>query len=226
MRSWNPYAFADTKLFLLILICLLLLICAAVWRLPGVTDKNRILSRILLVFWIFTILSATFLGRDSTSAGRANLHLFWTIRRAWNTHSGLHWYFIIGNIALFVPLGFLNAASWKPLRSWWKIMLTGFLFSAAIEITQYVTLLGLCEADDMMHNTFGAFLGYQLYTGVQYLFRTYGNAGKNVSVIERQYEYHRKQQGKAALLFIGFVVLLFLLMIAVNNPDWSQVSLF
>lgn len=35
--------------------------------------------------------------------------------------------------------------------------------SLAVILIQYVMGTGLCELDDLMHNTFGAFVGYQMF---------------------------------------------------------------
>lgn len=64
------------------------------------------------------------------------------------------------NILLFVPLGFLIARIW-PLH-WWQIMLIGMLTSAAIEIVQLVTKLGMLDVDDWIFNTLGTALGIDL----------------------------------------------------------------
>jgi glycopeptide antibiotics resistance protein len=37
------------------------------------------------------------------------------------------------------------------------------MFSAAIEITQYFTGRGLCEFDDVFHNTLGACIGFIIW---------------------------------------------------------------
>lgn len=67
---------------------------------------------------------------------------------------------IVINILLFVPLGFLIARIW-PLH-WWQIMLIGMLTSAAIEIVQLVTKLGMLDVDDWIFNTLGTALGIEL----------------------------------------------------------------
>lgn len=64
------------------------------------------------------------------------------------------------NILLFVPLGFLIARIW-PLH-WWQIVLIGTLTSAAIEIVQLVTKLGMLDVDDWIFNTLGTALGIDL----------------------------------------------------------------
>lgn len=63
------------------------------------------------------------------------------------------------NIALGVPLGFLLSFIMNS-RSWWKVGLVGFLFSSVIELNQLIFKRGLCEFDDVFHNTLGCVIGY------------------------------------------------------------------
>lgn len=64
------------------------------------------------------------------------------------------------NILLFVPFGFLIARIW-PLH-WWQVMLIGTFTSAAIEIVQLATKLGMLDVDDWIFNTLGMALGIDL----------------------------------------------------------------
>lgn len=76
-----------------------------------------------------------------------------------------YWYFIVGNILLFVPLGvILMHVVRKKHRIAWCVGLCFFL-SVLIEALQYVTGTGLCELDDVMHNTFGGGIGVLLIWG-------------------------------------------------------------
>ena len=67
------------------------------------------------------------------------------------------------NVALFYPLGLLPALLLNrkrhPLLRTAVITLLFLLFSCAIEYAQLHFALGLCEVDDVLHNTLGAFLG-------------------------------------------------------------------
>ena len=67
---------------------------------------------------------------------------------------------IVINILLFIPLCFLITRIW-PLR-WWQVMLIGVFTSAAIELLQLVTKLGMLDVDDWIFNTLGTSLGIGL----------------------------------------------------------------
>jgi len=66
----------------------------------------------------------------------------------------------LGNLAFFVPFGvlvyMLLIDARRPLLS---TVLVGFAASLTIETAQYVFALGYSDIDDLLMNTFGAFLG-------------------------------------------------------------------
>lgn len=73
-------------------------------------------------------------------------------------------YFIInflGNICLFMPIGFGIALLWKNI-SYRKILLIGFITSTFIELCQLPQARGT-DIDDLWINTLGALLGYLIY---------------------------------------------------------------
>lgn len=72
-------------------------------------------------------------------------------------------YFLInfwGNIAMFLPIGFLPALLWRRGR-WWKALGTGAGLSLCIELCQIPIDRGT-DIDDLWLNTLGALMGYAL----------------------------------------------------------------
>lgn len=67
---------------------------------------------------------------------------------------------IIGNILLFIPMGYLLPQV-KRLP-WFKVVLIGAACSAAIEFGQLLTKLGMLDVDDFIFNTAGTLLGVLL----------------------------------------------------------------
>lgn len=105
--------------------------------------------KILAALYILIILWVTLFSREE-GTDRITRGLFWEVRMG-------YWWDIVLNILLFIPLGFLLGGKG------WKAVLFGFLISAFIELTQYVFLLGYCEADDVLNNTIGTAIGLGLY---------------------------------------------------------------
>ena len=75
------------------------------------------------------------------------------------------WYFlkinIIGNIAIFMPLGFFPPLLFHNINLK-KTLLIGLLSSLTIEICQ-IPQLRITDIDDLWLNTLGAFAGYLVY---------------------------------------------------------------
>lgn len=64
---------------------------------------------------------------------------------------------ILTNVDMFIPVGVLTGLIW-----WWKGLLVAAGLSAGIEILQLISQKGLCEFDDVIHNTAGAAIGVGL----------------------------------------------------------------
>lgn len=70
---------------------------------------------------------------------------------------------LLGNIVMFLPLGFLPPLLWKPFQKWWKMLLWGGLIIVGVELVQLFALVGNCDIDDLLLNVAGIGIGYGLY---------------------------------------------------------------
>jgi glycopeptide antibiotics resistance protein len=73
---------------------------------------------------------------------------------------------LVGNILVFVPLGFGLAGALyqgRVKQIIWQAALGGFILSLAIELLQLTTLSRSTDVDDLIFNTLGAALGASLY---------------------------------------------------------------
>ncbi|CAM3149420.1 VanZ family protein [Filibacter tadaridae] len=68
----------------------------------------------------------------------------------------------IGNICIFMPIGFMVPILWKKFDRFWKVSLVGFCISLFIETTQ-LTQYRSSDIDDLWLNTLGCMIGYQVY---------------------------------------------------------------
>ncbi len=128
------------------------------------TNIKKILAKISLVLlWLFVLLFLTLLSREPGVQASYCLEPFWCIREAWEYESAIDWYFIIGNIVLFLPLGIILPLCFVKMRHTAWNALIGFLVSLGIETTQLITHRGLFETDDLIHNTLGTVLGYGIF---------------------------------------------------------------
>ncbi|NLD88436.1 MAG: VanZ family protein [Clostridiales bacterium] len=76
---------------------------------------------------------------------------------------------VVMNIVMGIPIGVLLPCALKT--RFLRTVLCGFLFSVLIEILQFFTHTGLCEVDDIMHNTLGTVLGYSLFAVIHFIRR-------------------------------------------------------
>lgn len=122
--------------------------------------SRRTINCILILLYGFFVLWYTVLGRG-LSAESQQLELFWSYRAffAGDLRLGLQ---ILGNIAFFVPLGYMLSGVVQKTK-WWLALLIAFLLSCSVEMLQAATHRGLFEFDDIFNNTLGACIGVALH---------------------------------------------------------------
>ena len=124
--------------------------------------KAKIIHIVCLTFYLFLVLYFTFLGR-SPSIPNYNTEIFWSYRE-WMTGNWKTGLEIIGNIAIFIPIGFICSRLLDG-RKHPVIMIIVFsaVVSCGIEILQLLFMRGLFEYDDMINNTVGGLIGCFCY---------------------------------------------------------------
>lgn len=89
-----------------------------------------------------------------------NVVPFQEIQRGLNNRGTSSWTNVVGNVAMFVPFGFVIACLARG-GLWGRLILatvSGLVFSAAIEVTQY-SFGRVADIDDVILNTSGALVG-------------------------------------------------------------------
>ena len=127
-------------------------------NLKGVRNKERFLLWVLLLEYVFLVISSTIVFRSPRSPVRIELIPFWTYYAIANHTFGVSIWDIILNIALFMPFGILITLLFPSLPSK-KIVLLGLAFSLCIELSQFFFAKGIAQLDDLMHNSLGCYLG-------------------------------------------------------------------
>lgn len=103
-------------------------------------------------------------------AQRINFTPLKTIRNYWyviqhGTSQGLRNHCIInlvGNVVLFIPIGFLLPRIWPKLRNFFLFLLICTASILLVESVQLFALLGSFDVDDVILNLAGMLLGYLL----------------------------------------------------------------
>ena len=70
---------------------------------------------------------------------------------------------LLGNVVLFIPLGYFLPEICNSLRKFWLTFLSVAVIITTIELTQLLCMVGTCDIDDLLLNLLGASLGYGLY---------------------------------------------------------------
>ena len=129
-----------------------------------------------ILFLIYFLVFSDWYGRSGVlQEYHYNLVPFQEIKRFWNYRDQLGMLAImnlVGNVAIFMPLGFLRAVA-SEHRSFIRTSLDGFLFSLLVEIFQFIAKVGRFDVDDLILNTLGAMLGYIIFVIVNVMRRVY-----------------------------------------------------
>lgn len=153
------------------------------------TRSNRIMKHLFLLFfllYLYLILSLTLLdpslGRGAGSVydqigGRRELYLQYFVNLV-PFHSIYNVYIrgflggyvnayytllnLAGNICAFIPLAFFLPYFFRAQKRWYCFLPTVLLFTVAVELLQFVLMVGSCDIDDLLLNAGGAFLFYLL----------------------------------------------------------------
>lgn len=153
--------------------------------------KNEIIKRLLVVYYSATMMYLLFVrGRGPVGAlsyweqvmNNYNLEPFHTISNYWDILTRPEYYLdkfgaasiystqarisivnLLGNIVMFIPLGFLLPLIWRKLRKLWKSFLTAAGIILLVEMAQLFTLRGSCDIDDLILNLCGVIIGYALW---------------------------------------------------------------
>lgn len=113
-----------------------------------------------IVGFVVLALNETVFSRVATDDYQFSYVPFWSYEAIMNGRKDLikeHYL----NVAFFIPLGMLV---WMVLKKkqWWRALVFGCAVSMLIEVLQLVLKRGMCEFDDVMHNTLGCMVGYGL----------------------------------------------------------------
>lgn len=138
--------------------------------------KNRQKSRktvlgMLLLEYLFLMFCSTVLCREvQQEAHNLELIPFWNYDKVLLSNNSFDYWEVILNIFLYSPIGFLLGCIFKRI---FPVLLICVSLSIFTEVMQFVLHKGLCEFDDVLHNTLGGILGYfssvGIIRGVQYI---------------------------------------------------------
>ncbi len=110
------------------------------------------------IMYLVVLFFITFFSREDGSSKGIDMELFST----WGINTRNNAY-VIENILLFVPYGFLCAWAIKEVRNIITCTVLGAATSLLIEWLQLLTGRGFFQIDDVVTNTVGALIGYLIF---------------------------------------------------------------
>jgi glycopeptide antibiotics resistance protein len=121
------------------------------WKPHGVRNKIKV----CIIAYGMVIVFITLLSRDSSFIHTYKLVPLYSYREV--VKGNLEAFrTVILNVGLFIPFGYFLFSFGKRKR---RAIIISFIFSAGIELIQFLTGRGLCEVDDVISNTIGAVIG-------------------------------------------------------------------
>lgn len=132
-----------------------------------VRQRQRCITGLsFIAIYFIMVLYATVFSRETFLSYRFDPIPFTSYQRYYETDVLLFKWFeireILTNIIMFVPIGFsLGFVLKKP--TCWKEMVIGFGLSMVIEVLQLLMQRGVCEVNDLIHNTVGCLIGYGIF---------------------------------------------------------------
>ncbi|QNU65697.1 VanZ family protein [Ruminiclostridium herbifermentans] len=79
---------------------------------------------------------------------------------------------LLGNIAAFMPMGFLLPIVFSKLNRMRKVIYVSFISALLIELMQYILRVGASDIDDVILNILGAVLGYWIMRCVRQIYKS------------------------------------------------------
>lgn len=128
----------------------------------------------LIVLTYFMFFSDGF-GRSGHEKYAYNLTLFKEINRFYTYREllGMKSFLIntVGNVACFMPFGFILPLISRRGGRWYNTFLLSFLLSFCIEVIQLLFKVGSFDVDDMFLNTMGGIIGFICVALVKFIRR-------------------------------------------------------
>ena len=96
---------------------------------------------------------------------------FYTIKNYWSVvcrqeYNSLFFHCVInlvGNVVLFIPIGYFLPRLWVKMRNFFRFFFTCTLSICLVELLQLFTLLGSLDIDDLILNLGGMIFGYLFF---------------------------------------------------------------
>ncbi|MDU1412450.1 MAG: VanZ family protein [Clostridium sp.] len=130
-----------------------------------------------------------------------------------NTGYTCPYYNVLGNIILFIPLGFFIPLLFKKCDKLKRVILYGFIGSFTIEFLQYFTSNNITDIDDLIFNTIGAILGFWCFR----LVRCVVGKTKLINILEKIQDTKTDKIIKLAVKPLGIMLVVIIIFSGVSG---------
>ncbi|HZG72703.1 MAG TPA: VanZ family protein [Chondromyces sp.] len=128
-----------------------------------IISLRKLLAGVFLLY-LGVLIFVTLIRENDHVYGQANFNLLSTIQLMWNSNNpSLLIMNVLGNIVLFMPLGFFLSLLLKRWDGPLKMLMIGVVCSSFIEIIQHTATNRVFDVDDILLNTFGTVMGWVVY---------------------------------------------------------------
>ena len=113
--------------------------------------------KVIFLVYLFALVHITLFEREPGSRTAISLTLFETLGGFRNNA------YVVENILLFIPYGFLLAILFRPMRNFVLCLAVGAMSSLTIETVQLLTQRGYFQVDDILMNSIGTVIGCAVF---------------------------------------------------------------
>lgn len=159
-RSFPTAVFWPSILVLLIVAVFLIVFCRKK------SYFSKLIYSCILVEYCFLTIWSTIIRRTESDGDSCKIIPYWNIKDLISFKDPLDYMEIGLNVILFMPIGFLLAGL-LPKTNLRLIAIIGCCMSCIIELLQLLMNCGLCETNDVIHNTIGCILGACIFISIR-----------------------------------------------------------
>lgn len=134
-------------------------------------SKVEIVYGLAFSVYLVMLLGCTLLNRTPGNVPEVRLELFWSHRWVYQFRDSVVAKQIVYNVFAFVPWGVLVPLCFERMQKMRNVVISAAMMSAWIELMQMLLQCGLCELDDVVHNSLGAWIGFVIWIWMKRLGR-------------------------------------------------------
>ena len=142
-----------------IILLLSIVLCVYIWfKIHDTPPKMKLLSVVILVTYYSFVLLSTVFSRTDFQGSSVELEPYMYNIIVNNDYSNIVFEEILINIIMFIPIGVLLGLIKR--MNIIRLCLLSICLSGFIELLQFICQKGICEINDLIHNTIGCVIGY------------------------------------------------------------------